>query len=107
MSLTHRALHSIAAAPALAERPPAPPTPCQNTDVPPLRVSVERALERYFAHLEGQGACGLYDLVLAEVEAPLLAITLAHAEGNQSKAAQMLGLNRGTLRKKLKQYDLL
>jgi len=52
-------------------------------------------------------ACGLYDLVLAEVEAPLLEVTLTYVQGNQSKAAELLGLNRGTLRKKLKQYDLL
>jgi len=74
---------------------------------PPLRVSVEQALMRYFSHLDGQNACGLYDLVLAEVEAPLLEVTLAYVQGNQSKAAELLGLNRGTLRKKLKQYDLL
>jgi len=74
---------------------------------PPLRVSVEQALVRYFSHLDGQNACGLYDLVLAEVEAPLLEVTLAYVQGNQSRAAELLGLNRGTLRKKLKQYDLL
>ncbi|MDP4870221.1 MAG: DNA-binding transcriptional regulator Fis, partial [Gammaproteobacteria bacterium] len=49
----------------------------------------------------------LYDLVLAEVEAPLLAAVMHQTRGNQSKAAIVLGLNRGTLRTKLKQYGLL
>jgi len=89
-------------------------TPHQSTSkasdyssAPPLRVSVEQALVRYFSHLDGHDAYGLYDLVLAEVEAPLLEVTLAYVQGNQSRAAELLGLNRGTLRKKLKQYDLL
>jgi len=81
--------------------------PSSADTAPPLRVNVEQALLRYFAHLDGQNACGLYDLVLAEVEAPLLEVTLAYVQGNQSRAAELLGLNRGTLRKKLKQYDLL
>jgi len=94
---------------------PSAQTACQATaeeparcpPAPPLRVSVEQAVRRYFSHLDGQSACGLYDLVLSEVEAPLLEATLAYVQGNQSKAAELLGLNRGTLRKKLKQYDLL
>ncbi|HAR08710.1 MAG TPA: Fis family transcriptional regulator, partial [Cobetia sp.] len=45
--------------------------------------------------------------VMAEVEAPLLEAVMAHAQGNQTRAADMLGLNRGTLRKKLKQFDLI
>ena len=73
----------------------------------PLRQCVERALEQYFLHLDGQPANDLYQLVLSEVEAPLLEAVLAYTRNNQSKSAEMLGLNRGTLRKKLKQYDLL
>ena len=72
-----------------------------------LRQGVERALEQYFLHLDGQPANDLYQLVLSEVEAPLLEAVLAYTRNNQSKSAEMLGLNRGTLRKKLKQYDLL
>jgi Fis family transcriptional regulator len=73
----------------------------------PLAVCVSRALDRYFEHLDGETPRDLYDLVLAEVEAPLLRTVMREACGNQSRAAEMLGLNRGTLRKKLKQYGLL
>jgi len=64
-------------------------------------------MQRYFDDLDGQSTVNLYDLVLAEVEAPLLTAVMAYARQNQSKASEILGLNRGTLRKKLKQYDLL
>ncbi|MCS5593882.1 MAG: DNA-binding transcriptional regulator Fis [Porticoccaceae bacterium] len=72
-----------------------------------LRVSVADAMQRYFDDLDGQSTVNLYDLVLAEVEAPLLTAVMAYTRQNQSKASEILGLNRGTLRKKLKQYDLL
>jgi Fis family transcriptional regulator len=72
-----------------------------------LRQCVENSLQQYFLHLDGQPANDLYQLVLNEVEAPLLEAVLAYTRNNQSKSAEMLGLNRGTLRKKLKQYDLL
>jgi Fis family transcriptional regulator len=72
-----------------------------------LRGSVEKALRNYFAHLEGADVTDVYNLVLTEVEAPLLETVMNHVKGNQTKASELLGLNRGTLRKKLKQYDLL
>ena len=72
-----------------------------------LRSSVEEALESYFDQLDGQMVTDLYELVLSEVEAPLLQSVLKETGNNQSKAATMLGLNRGTLRKKLKKYGLL
>lgn len=72
----------------------------------PLRASVETALHNYFAQLGEATPNNLYELVLAEVEAPLLEVVLRQTRGNQTKAAQMLGLSRGTLRKKLKQYNL-
>ena len=72
-----------------------------------LRGSVEKALRNYFAHLDGQEVSDVYNLVLSEVEAPLLETVMNHVKGNQTKASELLGLNRGTLRKKLKQYDLL
>ncbi|TBU89808.1 DNA-binding transcriptional regulator Fis [Stutzerimonas kirkiae] len=72
-----------------------------------LRACVEKALHNYFAHLEGAEVTDVYNLVLSEVEAPLLATVMSHVKGNQTKASELLGLNRGTLRKKLKQYDLL
>lgn len=71
-----------------------------------LRDCVRSVLTNYFTDLEGHSVDDLYQLVLAEVEAPLLETVLSHTKGNQSKAAQLLGINRGTLRKKLKQYNL-
>jgi Fis family transcriptional regulator, factor for inversion stimulation protein len=72
-----------------------------------LRSCVTNVLHDYFAQVEPDMVSDLYDMVLSEVEAPLLAAVMQKARSNQSRAAQMLGLNRGTLRKKLKQYDLL
>ncbi len=73
---------------------------------PTLRESVDQAIRTYFASLDGQTPADLYELVLAEVEAPLLERVMEFTRGNQTKAAIMLGLNRGTLRKKLKTYGL-
>ncbi len=72
-----------------------------------LRHCVERAMEEYFSHLDGQTCADLYQLVLQEVEDPLFSAVMKYTRNNQSKASEMLGLNRGTLRKKLKLYDLL
>jgi len=71
-----------------------------------LRECVETAVEDYFTQLEGQQVTDLYNLFLAEVEAPLLQAVMTHTRGNQTQASVLLGLNRGTLRKKLKSYDL-
>ncbi len=72
-----------------------------------LRSSVEEAMSNYFAHLDGQPVTDLYQMVLAEVEAPLLEAVMAYTKDNQSQASEILGLNRGTLRKKLKTYGML
>jgi Fis family transcriptional regulator len=72
-----------------------------------LRDSVEKALQNYFDHLDGQPIVDLYDMVLSEVEAPLLETVMKYTRDNQTKASIVLGLNRGTLRKKLKQYGML
>lgn len=72
-----------------------------------LRSCVSNVLTEYFEQVDEDMITGLYDMVLSEVEAPLLEAVMQKARSNQSKAAQMLGVNRGTLRKKLKQYDLL
>lgn len=73
----------------------------------PLRKHTEEALNRYFASLNGDQPGDLYDLVLGEVEEPLLKAVMDYTKGNQSQAAVILGINRGTLRKKLKLYSLL
>ena len=72
-----------------------------------IRESVTQALENYFAHLDGQEATGVYEMVLAEMEAPLFEVVMRYTRDNQTRASNLLGINRGTLRKKLKQYDLL
>ncbi len=72
-----------------------------------MREALTQAIEEYYTQLEGECPGNVYELVLGEVERPLLEVTLKHTNNNQSKAAEMLGLNRGTLRKKLKQFDLL
>lgn len=71
-----------------------------------LRNAVKQSLQHYFAQLGGQSPANLYDLVLAEVEKPLLEMVLQFTGQNQSKAAKILGISRGTLRKKMAIYDL-
>lgn len=73
----------------------------------PLRDQVRESLRIYFHNLGGQAPSHLYELVLSEVEAPLLETVMAFVDGNQTKAAAILGLNRGTLRKKLRQHGFL
>lgn len=72
----------------------------------PLRTVTAEALDSYFSTLNGHKPGQLYDLVLREVEEPLFKAVLDYAAGNQSRAAEILGINRGTLRKKLKTYGL-
>jgi Fis family transcriptional regulator len=72
-----------------------------------LRTEVDKALHRYFVHLEDEPVTDLHQMVMSEVEAPLLQAVMRYNGNNQSKASTMLGLNRGTLRTKLKQYGLL
>lgn len=82
-------------------------TIAQSDNRDTLRNCVRRSLSDYFNNLEGESVSELYTMVLAEMEIPLLEKVLEYTRGNQTKAAEMLGLNRGTLRKKLKQYGLL
>ena len=74
---------------------------------PPLRDSAEIAIGYFLSQLDDSGCTELHEMVLAQVEEPLLNAVMTHTNGNQSKASAMLGLNRGTLRKKLRQYNLL
>lgn len=72
-----------------------------------LSECVTLCLGDYFENLGEQQPSNLFDFVLKEVEAPMLKLVLERTSNNQSQAAEILGLNRGTLRKKLKQYDLI
>ena len=71
-----------------------------------LAESVKNHMQRYFKDLDGHEPAHLYQLVLQEIERPLLESVMEYTRGNQSKASVVLGLNRGTLRKKLKIYDI-
>ncbi len=91
----------------LGQRPAIPELCVDNTRArEPLRECVRDALEHYCAQLGDHVYGDLYELVMKEVEAPLLETVLSHARGNQSRAAEILGINRGTLRKKLKYYGI-
>jgi Fis family transcriptional regulator len=72
-----------------------------------LRESVTAAVRDYLEQLDGQFGTEVYQMVLTEVEGPLLEEIMHYTRNNQTKASRMLGLNRGTLRKKLKQHGLL
>ncbi|MGH8744600.1 MAG: Fis family transcriptional regulator [Burkholderiales bacterium] len=67
---------------------------------------VRKAIESYFKDLDGEKPCAIYDMVLRCVEKPLLESVLHRAKGNQTHAAQMLGLNRNTLRKKIQEHRI-
>ena len=71
-----------------------------------LPDNIDTLLDQYFNDLGGDQPSTIYEMVINTVEKPLLIYILNKTEGNQSKAAKMLGLNRNTLRKKLKQYNL-
>ena len=95
----------------IAEVEPAGPAPAvavpaaEGTE--PLSVAVERHIRQFLAaHRDGMAPSDIYDQVLAEVERPLIQLTLAATRGNQIKAAAMLGLNRNTLRKKIRDLDI-
>ncbi len=72
-----------------------------------ISQSVRLAMEQYFRDLDGEIPASIYDMVLACVEKPLIEVVLTHTQGNQTRAAELLGLNRNTLRKKMKSYDLI
>jgi len=67
---------------------------------------VRKSLDRYFKDLEGEKPRAIYDMVIRNVERPLLEMVLGQAEGNQTVAAEMLGINRNTLRKKIQSLKI-
>jgi Fis family transcriptional regulator, factor for inversion stimulation protein len=81
--------------------------PAEVTTGVTLRENVAQVLKHYFASLKGEEPKHIYDFFLDEVEEPILAIVMKYTRNNQSEAARILGLSRGTLRTKLKKYGML
>ena len=79
----------------------------QSIKPKPLRESANDSIQSFLNTLDGETCQDLYAMVIAQVEEPLLAAVMDYTRGNQSKASEMLGLNRGTLRKKLREHKLL
>ena len=78
-----------------------------STQTSDLSKAVTQALEKYFAELSGEVPSAVYDMVLCCVERPMLEVVMRQAANNQTVAAQILGINRNTLRKKLSDHGLL
>ncbi|GAB4060730.1 helix-turn-helix domain-containing protein [Uliginosibacterium sediminicola] len=72
-----------------------------------ISLCVSAALERYFADLNGEKPAGIYDMVIREVEKPMLQSVMQQTGGNQTQAADILGITRNTLRRKLTEHGLL
>ncbi len=73
----------------------------------PLRACVQSALDLYFMDLDGHEADDVYNMVVGQVEQAMLESVMQHTRSNQTRAAEVLGINRSTLRKKLKLYGML
>lgn len=71
-----------------------------------LASTVRKVMRQYFKDLDGEKCTGVYEMVLSAVERPMLEVVMFQAQGNQTRAAELLGLNRNTLRKKLQQHGL-
>ena len=83
-----------------------PCVPTMPNKAKTLKNSVKQSLEHYFNQLDGMPPNDFYNLLMTQVEPPLLEVVMKHTNNNQSKAAKLLGMSRGTLRKKLKHYDV-
>ena len=82
-------------------------TVLQKSKNKPLSEQVRKAMKKYFATLGDAAPANIYEMVMTEVEPELLKAVMKYANYNQSKAANVLGLNRATLRKKLHRYDII
>ena len=78
----------------------------EEQEISQLSHAVKHSIRRFLYELDGAQPNNMYDLVLRQIERPLFEAILEHTKGNQSRAADLLGLNRGTLRKKLRSYNL-
>ena len=71
-----------------------------------LSLTVRKMMKQYFKDLDGEKPSGIYSMVVSCVEKPLLEVVMHHAQGNQTRAAELLGINRNTLRKKLQEHGI-
>ena len=71
-----------------------------------LSLIVRKVMRQYFKDLDGEKASGIYTMVVSCVERPMLEVVMSHARGNQTRAAELLGINRNTLRKKLHEHGI-
>jgi len=71
-----------------------------------LSLTVRKMMKQYFKDLDGEKPSGIYNMVVNCVEKPLLEVVMYHAQGNQTRAAELLGINRNTLRKKLQEHGI-
>ena len=71
-----------------------------------ISLAVRKVMKQYFKDLDGEKCTGIYEMVVNAVEKPMLEVVMQQAQGNQTRAAELLGLNRNTLRKKLQQHGL-
>jgi len=71
-----------------------------------LSTTVRKVMRQYFKDLDGEKASGIYDMVVLAVEKPMLEVVMFQAQGNQTRAAELLGMNPNTLRKKLQQHGM-
>jgi len=79
----------------------------ENSQAEGLNNIIRSSLGQFLNDLDNENPGNIYDLVMCQVEEPLLELIMQHVDGNQSKAAEYLGINRGTLRKKLKIYNII
>ena len=89
-----------------AEQQQLPPEPVQQDNGNCLSKNVRIAVENYFADMDGHEASNIYDLFIGQVEKPIFEVVMQVTRGNITKASEILGLNRGTLRNRLKKYGL-
>ena len=71
-----------------------------------LGENVKEAMDKYFVDMDGHEPANLHDLIMSQVEKPLIESVIDNTQGNISRAAQLLGLNRGTLRNRMQKYGL-
>ncbi|WP_350283387.1 helix-turn-helix domain-containing protein [Nitrosomonas sp.] len=71
-----------------------------------IALCIRKAVEAYFQDLDGEKPCPIYEMVIRSVEKPLIEVAMQYAQGNQSKAAELLGINRNTLRNRLIKHQI-